>query len=168
MINNNVNQFELLSQDQSKKDQFLSDLDNKSSLFADSLNETCKKLNKIEDFVTVNSHEVSTKFNELKTMFIGFNNSFKPEVQNSMNGVKELISKLEDQGSFLKEKVELLTIQQKKNSIEIEKNIQDIQKDFKVVNNIVSKEFISIYKLYILSFIRVSAIKIWILYIYIG
>ena len=133
MVNNNANQFELLSQDQAKKDQYLSDLDNKSSLFSDSLTETGKKLNKLEDYVTMNSHDVSVKLSELKTMILTFNNGFKPEVQNSLNGFKELISKLEDQGCVLKEKIDFFTNQQKKNSLENEKNMQEMQKEFKVI-----------------------------------
>ena len=135
MINNNTNQFEILSQNQAKNDQFLSDLEGKTSLFSESLSENGKKLNKLEDFVITNSHDVSSKFNELRTMLLSFNNSFKPEIQNTLTGFKELIGRLEDQGSVLKEKVELITSQQKKTSVEQEKNLQDIQKEFKVFKN---------------------------------
>lgn len=132
MINNNTNQCELISQDQAKNDQFLSDLDAKNSLFSESLCETGKKLNKLEDFVTINSHDVTSKFNDLKSMFMAFTNSFKSEIQNSLTGFKELISKLEDQNTILKEKIELTNNQQKKNSLETDKNMQEIKKEFKV------------------------------------
>ena len=132
MVNNNANQIELVSQDQAKKDQYLLDLENKTSLFGDSLSETGKKLNKLEDFVTMNSHEVSVKINDLKTLMMTFNNGFKPEVQNSLNGFKELIGKLEDQGNSLKDKIDFFTNQQKKQNIENDKNFQELQKELKV------------------------------------
>ena len=132
MVNNNANQIELVSQDQAKKDQYLLDLENKTSLFGDSLSETGKKLNKLEDFVTMNSHEVSVKINDLKALMMTFNNGFKPEVQNSLNGFKELIGKLEDQGNSLKDKIDFFTNQQKKQNIENDKNFQELQKELKV------------------------------------
>lgn len=122
MVNNNSNQLDLVSQEQAKKDQYFSDLENKNSLIAESLSENHKKLKKLEDFITLKSHEDNTKLNELKSIFATFNNNFKPEIQTSLVSFKELISKLEDQGGFLKEKIELLSTQMKKLFQETEKN----------------------------------------------
>lgn len=122
MVNNNSNQLDLVSQEQAKKDQYFSDLENKNTLISESLHENNKKLKKLEDFITLKSHEDNTKLNELKTIFATFNNNFKPEIQTSLVSFKELIGKLEDQGSVLKEKIELLNTQMKKLFQETEKN----------------------------------------------
>lgn len=122
MVNNNVNQLEILSQEHSKKEQTITELENKNSYLSDSLLENEKKLNKLEDFSTLSSRDLSQKLNEMKTMFLAFNNNFKPEIQGSLKNFKELIGRLEDQEALLKEKVELIGTQIKKILQDSDKN----------------------------------------------
>lgn len=122
MVNNNVNQLEILSQEHSKKEQTITELESKNSYLSDSLLENEKKLNKLEDFSTLSSRDLSHKLNEMKTMFLAFNNNFKPEIQGSLKNFKELIGRLEDQEALLKEKVELIGTQIKKILQDSDKN----------------------------------------------